>query len=133
MLDIDASDKASRFIRFCDCFNIPIVTFEDVPGFLPGCTQEHNGIIRHGAKIVYAYAEATVPKITVITRKAYIHSLGVANEEYAKGGFNFCGQIIYNAFNTIVYTAVLLFVMLSGALLLGGGQIELKIFLGKTI
>ena len=70
VLDIDASDKASRFIRFCDCFNIPIVTFEDVPGFLPGCTQEHNGIIRHGAKIVYAYAEATVPKITVITRKA---------------------------------------------------------------
>lgn len=67
VLDIDASDKASRFIRFCDCFNIPIVTFEDVPGFLPGCTQEHNGIIRHGAKIVYAYAEATVPKITVIT------------------------------------------------------------------
>ena len=62
VLDIDASDKASRFIRFCDCFNIPIVTFEDVPGFLPGCTQEHNGIIRHGAKIVYAYAEATVPK-----------------------------------------------------------------------
>ncbi len=71
VLDIDASDKASRFIRFCDCFNIPIVTFEDVPGFLPGCTQEHNGIIRHGAKIVYAYAEATVPKITGITRKAY--------------------------------------------------------------
>ena len=58
VLDIDASDKASRFIRFCDCFNIPIITFEDVPGFLPGCTQEHNGIIRHGAKIVYAYAEA---------------------------------------------------------------------------
>lgn len=71
VLDIDASDKASRFIRFCDCFNIPIITFEDVPGFLPGCNQEHNGIIRHGAKIVYAYAEATVPKITLITRKAY--------------------------------------------------------------
>lgn len=71
VLDIDASDKASRFIRFCDCFNIPLITFEDVPGFLPGCTQEHNGIIRHGAKIVYAYAEATVPKITLITRKAY--------------------------------------------------------------
>jgi propionyl-CoA carboxylase beta chain len=71
VLDIDASDKISRFIRFCDCFNIPLITFEDVPGFLPGCTQEHNGIIRHGAKIVYAYAEATVPKITLITRKAY--------------------------------------------------------------
>lgn len=71
VLDIDASDKAARFIRFCDCFNIPIITFEDVPGFLPGSIQEHNGIIRHGAKIVYAYAEATVPKITVITRKSY--------------------------------------------------------------
>ncbi|MBQ0155070.1 MAG: acyl-CoA carboxylase subunit beta [Bacteroidales bacterium] len=71
VLDIDSSDKAARFIRFCDCFNIPIVTLEDVPGFLPGCTQEHNGIIRHGAKIVYAYVEATVPKVTLITRKAY--------------------------------------------------------------
>ena len=71
VLDIDASDKAARFIRFCDCFNIPIITLEDVPGFLPGCTQEHNGIIRHGAKIVYAYIEATVPKITLILRKAY--------------------------------------------------------------
>lgn len=71
VLDIDASDKAARFIRFCDCFNIPLVTFEDVPGFLPGTAQEHDGIIRHGAKIVYAYAEATVPKITLITRKAY--------------------------------------------------------------
>ena len=71
VLDIDASDKAARFIRFCDCFNIPLITLEDVPGFLPGCTQEHAGIIRHGAKIVYAYAEATVPKITLITRKAY--------------------------------------------------------------
>lgn len=71
VLDIDASDKAARFIRFCDCFNIPLITFEDVPGFLPGCQQEHSGIIRHGAKIVYAYAEATVPKITLITRKAY--------------------------------------------------------------
>lgn len=71
VLDIDASDKAARFIRFCDCFNIPLVTIEDVPGFLPGRDQEHNGIIRHGAKIVYAYVEATVPKITLITRKAY--------------------------------------------------------------
>lgn len=71
VLDIDASDKAARFIRFCDCFDIPLVTFEDVPGFLPGLQQEQGGIIRHGAKIMYAYAEATVPKITLITRKAY--------------------------------------------------------------
>lgn len=71
VLDINSSDKAARFIRFCDCFNIPLITIEDVPGFLPGTNQEHNGLIRHGAKIVYAYAEATVPKITLITRKAY--------------------------------------------------------------
>lgn len=71
VLDIDASDKAARFIRFCDCFNIPLITLEDVPGFLPGSAQEHGGIIRHGAKIVYAYVEATVPKITLILRKAY--------------------------------------------------------------
>jgi propionyl-CoA carboxylase beta chain len=71
VLDIDASVKAARFVRFCDCFNIPLVTFEDVPGFLPGVAQEHGGIIRHGAKLLFAYAEATVPKITVITRKAY--------------------------------------------------------------
>lgn len=70
-LDIDASDKASRFIRTCDCFNIPLLTLVDVPGFLPGTTQEHGGIIRHGAKMLYAYSEATVPKVTVITRKAY--------------------------------------------------------------
>ena len=70
-LDIDASDKAARFIRFCDCFNIPLVAMLDVPGFLPGVDQEHHGIIRHGAKIVYAFAEATVPKVTLITRKAY--------------------------------------------------------------
>ena len=70
-LDIDASDKLSRFVRFCDCFNIPLVTFVDVPGFMPGVEQEHRGIIRHGAKILYAYSEATVPKITIILRKAY--------------------------------------------------------------
>jgi propionyl-CoA carboxylase beta chain len=70
-LDIDASVKAARFVRFCDAFNIPLVTFEDVPGFLPGTAQEFGGIIRHGAKLLYAFAEATVPKITVITRKAY--------------------------------------------------------------
>src|SRR5581483_6519943 len=66
VLDINASDKAARFVRFCDCFNVPIITFVDVPGFLPGTGQEHNGIIRHGAKLLYAYCEATVPKITVI-------------------------------------------------------------------
>ena len=71
VLDIDASVKAARFVRFCDCFNIPLVTFVDVPGFLPGVTQEYGGIIRHGAKLIFAYAEATVPKISVITRKAY--------------------------------------------------------------
>jgi propionyl-CoA carboxylase beta chain len=70
-LDIDSSVKGARFVRFCDAFNIPIVTFEDVPGFLPGTAQEFGGIIRHGAKLLYAYAEATVPKVTVITRKAY--------------------------------------------------------------
>src|SRR5258708_7440617 len=70
-LDINASVKGARFVRFCDCFNIPLVTFEDVPGFLPGTQQEYGGIIRHGAKLLFAYCEATVPKITVITRKAY--------------------------------------------------------------
>ena len=70
-LNIDASDKASRFIRTCDCFNVPILTFVDVTGFLPGVAQEHAGIIRHGAKMLYAYAEATVPKITLIVRKSY--------------------------------------------------------------
>ena len=70
-LDINSSDKAARFIRFCDSFHIPIITFEDVTGFLPGIKQEHGGIIRHGAKILYAYSEATVPKLTVILRKAY--------------------------------------------------------------
>ena len=89
VLDCDSADKAARFIRFCDCFNIPIVTFEDVPGFLPGCTQEHNGIIRHGAKIVYAYAEATVPKITVITRKAYGGAYIVMNSKPIGADVNF--------------------------------------------
>lgn len=70
-LDINASVKGARFVRFCDCFNIPIVTLVDVPGFLPGTAQEHGGIIRHGAKLLYAFAEATVPKITVITRKVW--------------------------------------------------------------
>lgn len=89
VLDIDASDKASRFVRFCDCFNIPLITFEDVPGFLPGYTQENNGIIRHGAKIVYAFAEATVPKITVITRKAYGGAYIVMNSKQTGADMNF--------------------------------------------
>ena len=71
VLDINASVKGARFVRFCDAFNIPLITFEDVPGFMPGVQQEHGGIIRHGAKLLYAFAEATVPKLTVITRKAY--------------------------------------------------------------
>lgn len=70
-MTIDAADKAARFIRFCDAFDIPLLTVEDVPGFLPGIQQEHNGIIRHGAKLLFAYAEATVPKVTLIIRKAY--------------------------------------------------------------
>ena len=71
VLDIDASVKAARFVRFCDAFNIPLTTFIDVPGFMPGTSQEYGGIIRHGAKLIYAYAEATVPKVSVLTRKAY--------------------------------------------------------------
>jgi propionyl-CoA carboxylase beta chain len=88
VLDINASDKAARFVRFCDCFNIPIITFEDVPGFLPGLAQEHGGIIRHGAKLLYAYAEATVPKITVITRKAYGGAYIVMSSKHLRGDIN---------------------------------------------
>ncbi len=88
-LDIKASEKAARFIRFCDAFNIPIVTFIDVPGFLPGTDQEHNGIIRHGAKLLYAYGEATVPKISVITRKAYGGAYIVMNSKHLQGDVNY--------------------------------------------
>ncbi|MDQ6718857.1 MAG: acyl-CoA carboxylase subunit beta [Gemmatimonadota bacterium] len=88
VLDINASVKAARFIRFCDAFNIPIVTFEDVPGFLPGTSQEHGGIIRHGAKLLYAYCEATVPKLTVITRKAYGGAYDVMSSKHIRGDFN---------------------------------------------
>jgi propionyl-CoA carboxylase beta chain len=87
-LDIDASVKAARFIRFCDCFNIPLVTFVDVPGFLPGTAQEYSGIIRHGAKLLYAYAEATVPKITLITRKAYGGGYIVMSSKNLRGDIN---------------------------------------------
>ena len=89
VLDIDASVKAARFVRFCDCFNIPIITFEDVPGFLPGINQEHQGIIRHGAKLLYAFAEATVPKITVITRKAYGGAYCVMASKHIRTDINF--------------------------------------------
>jgi propionyl-CoA carboxylase beta chain len=88
VLDISASLKAARFIRFCDCFNIPIVTFEDVPGFLPGVAQEHGGIIKHGAKLLYAYCEATVPKMTVITRKAYGGAYDVMSSKHIRGDYN---------------------------------------------
>jgi propionyl-CoA carboxylase beta chain len=88
-LDIDSSIKAARFVRFLDAFNIPILTFVDVPGFLPGTNQEHGGIIRNGAKLLYAYAEATVPKITVITRKAYGGAYDVMSSKHLKGDYNY--------------------------------------------
>jgi propionyl-CoA carboxylase beta chain len=88
-LDINASLKAARFVRFCDCFNIPLVTFEDVPGFLPGTAQEFGGIIKHGAKLLYAYCEATVPKLTVITRKAYGGAYDVMSSKHIRGDANF--------------------------------------------
>ncbi|HUX92680.1 MAG TPA: acyl-CoA carboxylase subunit beta [Ignavibacteriaceae bacterium] len=89
VLDINASVKGARFVRFCDAFNIPILVLEDVPGFLPGTEQEWNGIIRHGAKLLYAFAEATVPKVTVITRKAYGGAYDVMNSKHIRGDFNF--------------------------------------------
>jgi propionyl-CoA carboxylase beta chain len=89
VLDIDASVKGARFVRFCDAFNIPLITFEDVPGFLPGTAQEFGGIIRHGAKLLYAFAEATVPKITVITRKAYGGAYCVMSSKHLRTDFNY--------------------------------------------
>jgi propionyl-CoA carboxylase beta chain len=89
VLDIEASEKASRFIRTCDAFNIPVITFCDVPGFLPGTHQEWNGIIRHGAKLLYAYAEATVPKLTVITRKSYGGAYDVMGSKHLGADMNF--------------------------------------------
>jgi propionyl-CoA carboxylase beta chain len=82
VIDIDAADKMTRFVRMCDCFNIPLVTFVDSPGFLPGIAQEHGGIIRHGAKLLYAYSEATVPKVCIITRKAYGGAYVVMSSKY---------------------------------------------------
>ncbi len=88
VLDINASVKAARFVRFCDAFNIPIITFEDVPGFMPGVDQEHGGIINHGAKLLYAFCEATVPKLTVITRKAYGGAYDVMSSKHIRGDYN---------------------------------------------
>jgi len=88
-LDINSSIKAARFVRFCDAFNIPLLTFVDVPGFLPGTAQEFGGIIKHGAKLLYAYAEATVPKVTVITRKAYGGAYDVMSSKHIRGDINF--------------------------------------------
>jgi acetyl-CoA carboxylase carboxyltransferase component len=88
VLDIDASEKAARFVRFCDSFNVPLITFVDVPGFLPGTDQEHNGIIRAGAKLLYAFAEATVPKLTVVTRKAYGGAYDVMNSKHIRADVN---------------------------------------------
>jgi propionyl-CoA carboxylase beta chain len=88
VLDFSASNKAARFIRFCDCFNIPIITFVDVPGYMPGTAQEHNGIIISGAKLLYAYCEATVPKLTVTTRKAYGGAYCVMSSKHMRGDLN---------------------------------------------
>ena len=89
VLDINSSTKAARFVRFCDAFNIPMLVLVDVPGFLPGTEQEWNGIIRHGAKLLFAFSEATVPKVTVITRKAYGGAYDVMNSKHIRGDFNF--------------------------------------------
>jgi propionyl-CoA carboxylase beta chain len=88
-LDVDASRKGARFIRFCDAFNIPVLTLVDVPGFMPGTSQEYGGIIKHGAKILYAYAECTVPKITLITRKAYGGAYDVMASKHLRGDVNY--------------------------------------------
>lgn len=88
-LDINASNKAARFVRFCDAFNIPLVTFVDVPGFLPGTAQEFGGIIRHGAKLLFAYSEASVPKVTVITRKAYGGAYDVMASKHLRADVNY--------------------------------------------
>ena len=88
VLDIDSSVKGARFVRFCDAFNIPLIVFEDVPGFLPGVGQEHGGIIRHGAKLLYAFSEATVPKVTVIIRKAYGGAYDVMSSKHIRGDVN---------------------------------------------
>src|SRR5690606_36849227 len=89
VLDLASAVKGARFVRFCDAFNIPLVVFEDVPGFLPGTDQEWRGVIRHGAKLLYAFCEATVPKVTIITRKAYAGAYDVMNSKHIRGDLNF--------------------------------------------
>jgi len=89
VIDVDAADKGARFVRFCDCFNIPLITLVDVPGYMPGSEQEYRGIIRHGAKFLYAYAEATVPKVSVITRKAYGGAFVVMSSKNLRGDINY--------------------------------------------
>ena len=89
VLDTEASRKAARFVRFCDCFNIPLVTLVDIPGYLPGSSQEHNGIITHGAKLLFAYSEATVPKIAIVLRKAYGGAYLVMSSKHLRGDMNF--------------------------------------------
>lgn len=89
VLDIDSSDKIARFVRLCDCYNIPLITLVDSPGFLPGVDQEHRGVIRHGAKILFAFSEATVPKISIVTRKAYGGAYVVMSSKYMGGDINF--------------------------------------------
>jgi propionyl-CoA carboxylase beta chain len=89
VLDSDASRKAARFVRFCDCFSIPLITFVDVPGFLPGTAQEYGGLIKHGAKLLFAYSEATVPKVTLITRKAYGGAYDVMSSKHIRGDVNY--------------------------------------------
>ena len=89
IIDIDASDKISRFVRFCDAFNIPLVTFVDTPGFLPGVNQEHKGVIRHGAKVLYAYSEASVPKVSIVTRRAFGGAYVVMSSKYLGTDINY--------------------------------------------
>ncbi|KAI9142250.1 carboxyl transferase [Paraphysoderma sedebokerense] len=106
VLDINASVKAARWVRFCDAFNIPVITFVDVPGFLPGTAQEHNGIIRHGAKLLYAYAEATVPKVTIITRKAYGGAYDVMASKHLRGDVNVSFQLLLHPYSPCIITKI---------------------------
>jgi propionyl-CoA carboxylase beta chain len=134
-LDIDSSTKAARFVRFCDAFKIPIITFVDVPGFLPGTTQEYGGIIRHGAKLLYAYAEASVPKLTVITRKAYGGAYDVMASKHLRSDVNYayvapriCNQTYYGVNMHVVCSWPTAQVAVMGA----KGAVEI-IFRGKHV
>uniref|UniRef100_M4C3M6 Propionyl-CoA carboxylase beta chain, mitochondrial n=1 Tax=Hyaloperonospora arabidopsidis (strain Emoy2) TaxID=559515 RepID=M4C3M6_HYAAE len=114
-LDINSSVKGARFVRFCDAFNIPILTLVDVPGFLPGVDQEYGGIIRHGAKLLYAYAEATVPKITIITRKAYGGAYDVMSSKHLRGDINYAYEFLVSYLNWRKYSNSLVFVLFGNA------------------